>query len=330
MDKRNLVIIDADSLIYLVGYELSEMHIEIVGTLKLDKFIKGIMEATLSSFYIGFYGGKGVNFRYDVATVTPYKGARNKTEKPAWFHFWEPVLKSHMKNKWGFQECENIEADDAAIIAYNKFKDEFDTVTIASPDKDLKQQPGRHYDYKKIIKLDVNENAADMLLASQLLEGDSADSIPGLPGVGKGAITKIFKDYSTGTAVDFVEKYYYTYFQKVLVDKQTKKQEKDHLTKYKVDNDIKRLTSKIKSEALGTFKFDNSEVKSDKEVKSYFDEMYKLLHMLTTEEEGLVHGFVLGTYKECTTLDLESLELREELLGSLPTEIDFGNNLDLL
>jgi hypothetical protein len=113
--ENNLVIIDADSMIYIIGSELEHLQLEPLGIMKLDEFISDILITTGSKDYLGFIGGKGRNFRKDIAITKPYKGTR--PEKPEWFVFWQPILAQRMIEHWGFQPCDNIEADDACAIA---------------------------------------------------------------------------------------------------------------------------------------------------------------------------------------------------------------------
>jgi hypothetical protein len=55
-----------------------------------------------------------------------------------------------MIEHWGFQPCDNIEADDACAIARVKYGDMYSKITIASPDKDLLQIADTwFYDYSK-------------------------------------------------------------------------------------------------------------------------------------------------------------------------------------
>jgi len=150
MNENNLVLIDADSIIYIIGSELENLFLEPLGEIKLDDFIKDILITTGSKEYMGFFGGtEGRNFRKDIAVTKEYKGNRAK-EKPEWFEFWSPVLKKRMEEYWGFQACQNIEADDACCIAANALREKYGKITVASPDKDLYQIPDTHfYDYTK-------------------------------------------------------------------------------------------------------------------------------------------------------------------------------------
>ena len=170
--EHNLTIIDADSLIYIIGASLDTVQLEPLGIMKLDEFIGDILIATKAKRYIGYFGGKGgKNFRYAVAVTKPYKGNRKK-EKPEWFEFWEPVLKAHMENVWRFQPVLNVEADDACTIAANKYRGKYAKITIASPDKDLRQLGDMHfYDYGKQTENYISNEEGMRRICSQLITG---------------------------------------------------------------------------------------------------------------------------------------------------------------
>jgi hypothetical protein len=68
--ENNLVIIDADSMIYIIGSELEHLQLELL-VMKLDEFISDILITTGSKDYLGFIGGKGRNFR-NIAITKPY------------------------------------------------------------------------------------------------------------------------------------------------------------------------------------------------------------------------------------------------------------------
>jgi hypothetical protein len=49
--ENNLVIIDADSMIYIIGSELEHLQLEPLGIMKLDEFISDILITTGSKDY---------------------------------------------------------------------------------------------------------------------------------------------------------------------------------------------------------------------------------------------------------------------------------------
>jgi hypothetical protein len=84
-----------------------------------------------------------------------------------------------MIEHWGFQPCDNIEADDACAIARVKYGDMYSKITIASPDKDLLQIADTwFYDYSKRTTIFCNETVSLHKFCHQLITGDSTD-IPG-------------------------------------------------------------------------------------------------------------------------------------------------------
>jgi len=321
--EENLVVIDADSLVYTVGYKFKNMFIRPMGINKLDEFIKDILVETKAKHYLGFFGAMGSkNFRYGVAKERPYKGTR--PEKEDYIKFWEPILKDRMENFWNFIPVDKIEADDACTIAANHNRKKFKKVFIATPDKDLLQLPEMwFYDYNKRIKMYCNETVSNRLFYCQLLKGDTTDNIGGLPGVGDGAAIKAYDaiDKNTGETINetfYISKareFYHEYLTVTFIDKEIKKLQKQFLLDYKQLNDIKRMTKSIKDEALKEFDPDLSHVtKSAEDIDAYFEEIFALIYMLRTKNEGKVHGFKLCKPFKGDVIDWDSIiEFEAEL-----------------
>ena len=168
-------IIDADSLIYAVGFSSNDTE---------EQYAISRLEATMIDIcmdldcddYKGFLTGKG-NFRNDIAVTVPYKGQR-VADKPVHYK----ALREHLVNSWGFVITEGIEADDAVgIAAYAVSEDESIMVHI---DKDLNQFRGWHYNYRKREKYYVSEFEGLVNFYTQILTGDRIDNIVGLKGIG--------------------------------------------------------------------------------------------------------------------------------------------------
>lgn len=147
----------------------------------VDQFVNDIINATGCSHYLGFLGNRhrSITFRHHLAVTKPYKGNRSKS--PHYIKFWKPIVVEHLVKEWNFIELSNLEADDAVAICASYFKD----TVICSPDKDLKQLPGNHYDYKKQEFDTVTYDQSIRNLYTQCLVGDSTDNIAGCKGVGK-------------------------------------------------------------------------------------------------------------------------------------------------
>lgn len=133
------------------------------------------------------------NFRDNVAKKKVYKGAR-KASKPS--HFLN--LTAYILNNYNCVFTEGLEADDLMCIEQMKRIKEKDTI-ICTRDKDLRMCPGLHFGWqcgkqhqfgpKMVDELGEIELVGNNKLIgtglkffySQLITGDSVDSIPGLP-----------------------------------------------------------------------------------------------------------------------------------------------------
>ena len=181
-------LIDADSLIYAVGFSSNDVE---------EQYAISRLEATMVEIcmdldcddYKGFLTGKG-NFRNEIAVTVPYKGQR-VADKPVHYK----ALREHLVNSWGFVIVNGIEADDAVgIAAYAVSEDESIMVHI---DKDLNQFRGWHYNYRKREKYYVSEFEGLVNFYTQILTGDRIDNIVGLKGIGPAKAAKILKDCKT-------------------------------------------------------------------------------------------------------------------------------------
>lgn len=152
----------------------------------MKQTILSILKETGSEEYQIFLTGKG-NFREQIAKTLPYKGNRDKSHKPEYYH----ELKDYLIRKWGTREVDGMEADDALGINQTE-----DTV-ICSIDKDLLMIPGNHYNFKLKEKKYINEFEGIRNFYLQLLTGDPTDNIPGLPGIGPKRASKILDGAET-------------------------------------------------------------------------------------------------------------------------------------
>lgn len=121
---------------------------------------------------------KEENYRYKLATIRPYKGNR-KQEKPRWFQ----EARDYLCYAWGAQIVKGMEADDAISIEQWRNKDR--QTCIVSIDKDLRNTPGFHYDWRKGLHYYITLLEANRHFYMQMLTGDTTDNIGGVPNVGK-------------------------------------------------------------------------------------------------------------------------------------------------
>lgn len=143
----------------------------------VDNKIYDILKETQATSWQGYLTGKG-NFRYEIATIRPYKGTRGG-EKP----FWHPAIFNYLRDERNCKVVQGYEADDQIAIDYEE------DCIISSRDKDLEQIPGWHYSWsagkqKEKPPYFVTEIQGLRSFYCQCLTGDVADNIPGLYGVG--------------------------------------------------------------------------------------------------------------------------------------------------
>jgi len=170
--KKKLAIIDADVFVFQSAYSNRD-QMNMLGVMaaksKLDSLVQAVLEKVDCDYYLGFYGQPGTkNYRYDIATLKPYKDSRNKREEP-WIDYFKPILKNYMGERWGFIPVSDIEADDAVSIAYHQYKDTHDIILVFE-DKDLKQIA--YYSNNDILRYNPNrKHGANKIETISTLEG---------------------------------------------------------------------------------------------------------------------------------------------------------------
>ena len=121
-------------------------------------------------------------FRHEVDSE--YKGNRDASHKPTW----HKEIKEHLITHWNAEIVEGIEADDCIGIVANLLdsgsESEYRPV-MCSLDKDLLTIPGEHYNWRQGVTKLVTADEALLNFWKQMLMGDSADNIKGIPKIGK-------------------------------------------------------------------------------------------------------------------------------------------------
>lgn len=234
-----VALIDGDAIYYVLGWQMRERIVEVPGPGMMmpglpedaipemygavDQFIIGILQAVGATHYLGAIGDKTKCFRYQVAKFKPYKAQRK--EPDAWFRLWKPVIEHRLREEWDFVSVPELEADDIIALAHELYYDsrapidvpdgeDITTVVVCSPDKDLRQLPGQHFDYKKVDFAEVSQEDADYNLAFLMIAGDSSDGVAGIPGAGeKKAKEKLKEGKGNGQFPDqVVRSMYYKHF----------------------------------------------------------------------------------------------------------------------
>ena len=179
-------VIDADSIVYIVAHNFKE-NLNLEDTMfvegKCETFLQSILEKTMSTGYSGAFSSSSY-IRTELYKYDLYKGGR--PEKPEWLTYWSPVIKKFFIEQKGFIVVpDGYEADDFMYVEYLTSKKEGFIPVFCSPDKDIKQLPGLHYDYKLDKFCQITDYQAGIALYTLMLEGDKGDNIAGIPGMGE-------------------------------------------------------------------------------------------------------------------------------------------------
>ena len=131
-----------------------------------------------------------VNFRKKI--LPAYKGHRNR-KKPCGY---KRVINA-LREEYKVIMKPTLEADDTMGIYSTKYPGNI----IASPDKDMRQIPGKLYNFDETITIEPEAGARWHLIQS--ISGDQTDGYGGVPGIGVKRAEALFKEkgYSWKTVV---------------------------------------------------------------------------------------------------------------------------------
>jgi len=122
------------------------------------------------------------NFRKKI--YPDYKGHRNR-KKPCGYR----KVITELSNRYEVIKLPTLEADDALGIYATANPGNI----VCSPDKDLRQIPGKLYDMKELTTIDPIEGAKWHLI--QTLAGDQTDGYSGVPGIGIKRAVALFEEH---------------------------------------------------------------------------------------------------------------------------------------
>jgi 5'-3' exonuclease len=168
-------LIDADIVAYRCAAS-AEGDPHEIALLRVDKLMMDILEK--EDNHISFLSGEN-NFRYEINPQ--YKANRKDRVDPRWLD----ICRGYLIDEYKAIVVNGIEADDALGIHQKE-----ETV-IYSIDKDLLMIPGHHYNFVKKEYREVSELDGFKAFYRQMLIGDSADNIFGVPKIGKVKAAKI-------------------------------------------------------------------------------------------------------------------------------------------
>lgn len=202
-------LIDADSLLYKVGFAIEEKtkwnEMDVLAGLEdelditrdtdlqtcyqaFDKMVENIMFAVdCNEAYLVFTGGH--NFRLDIPMS--YKENRKSSSRPIGYN----ELLDYVLQTYEGEITDGIEADDLVVYMRTHSEDEW---ILCAMDKDvLYQTVGTHYNYHNDSEVDVDEFEAIYFAYYQTLAGDRSDGYIGCKGIGDKRATKILADCKT-------------------------------------------------------------------------------------------------------------------------------------
>lgn len=205
------VLIDADVIAYLGSQGCDELPLN-AALAKMKQRWEQVMTETQAETYTGYLTGKD-NFRDGIASLQRYKGNRYDKDgnrikaQPIWLQ----ECRQELITRYGCLLQDGQEADDAlGIASYKRYQEQVESeehyrTIISSIDKDLRINPGMHHNmttgnldwvtpfgdlYIEEKVSPTNGKTTKKVRGSglkffyaQILMGDTADWIPGLPKV---------------------------------------------------------------------------------------------------------------------------------------------------
>jgi hypothetical protein len=191
-------LIDADSLVYIIAWNYREMGSEQEVRASCDNFLKDILTIVGADDYIGAFSPPSEQvFRSQYYKYAKYKG--NRPPKTECMIKWEGVIKEHFAQAHGFICDSTLEADDILAGVSSIINEPH---ILCSPDKDLRQVPGKHFDYRAKLTesspdnpiIEVTPQEAFWNFWTQMLTGDDSDNVAGVPGLGPVKVKVIIED----------------------------------------------------------------------------------------------------------------------------------------
>ncbi|MFK7865829.1 MAG: DNA polymerase I [Alphaproteobacteria bacterium] len=203
--KKHVYLIDGSAYIFRAFYGLPPMNradgTPVNAVFGFCSMLMGLLEGNKADYFAVIFDAARKNFRNDF--YPDYKGHRPDAPEELKPQF--PLIREATRAfNLPCLEIEGYEADDL-IATYAKIaSDQNMRVTVVSSDKDLMQlvndrvslwDPVKNkiIDYDGVVeKFGVPPNK---VIEVQALSGDSADNVPGVPGIGPKTATELIKQY---------------------------------------------------------------------------------------------------------------------------------------
>ena len=183
LNMEKTLIVDADSIAFAAALQELDVHDKIDYA---NNSIKNLLSYTgCKDIELYFTIGRN-SFRY--ALDKEYKSNRKSTKSPEDL----TIIKQELNRIYPGELCELYEADDAVVWRGKQIN-----TLVAAMDKDvLGQLPGEHFNYhhKHWCYEITTEHEAKLFLWVQMIQGDPADGIYGITGMGKVRARKYLED----------------------------------------------------------------------------------------------------------------------------------------
>ena len=170
-------LIDADIVAFRCA-AASENENEDIAVYRTHDLMRRILHDTCATEYEAFLSGQN-NFRKEVDPL--YKAHRALQPRPIYYE----QCREALVTEWKARVADGVEADDEIGLAATAYFEQAVPFVIASIDKDLKQLPGKHFNFVTQEFAFVSPLDAIKTFYSQLLIGDRADNVIGVQGIGK-------------------------------------------------------------------------------------------------------------------------------------------------
>ena len=150
-----------------------------------DTYITNVLEVTGATDYVGFFGGSSKARKI----IYPEYKANRKDVEPL-NNLYE--MKIHLAERWAFNWLSTYEHETDDFVA--SFSKQIENTFIVSPDKDLLNLEGSHYNPKKNEWVFIDPFASEKYFFASMIIGDTSDNIPGLKGKGEAFVNKVFTE----------------------------------------------------------------------------------------------------------------------------------------
>lgn len=217
--------LDIDSEV--VAYPLIHYH------LRVDAAISRILTLSKCNDYLVCLSGKN-NFRYNLATLKPYKGNREKSNPPIYLE----EIRTLFKADYNFEMNDNNEADE--LLVYHSKKNP--ESVICSSDKDLRTVPGINYNIGTRVLKYISKEEAKRNWYYQILLGDDTDNIPHPYLLGEVKVNKFLDEMPEGLTeleeYNLIKEFYRPYLE-------AKDKDGEYKTKWYSGQDIDEVITEI-------------------------------------------------------------------------------------